>query len=311
MIGAVTWTWRELYRDAAKRLGDEREARWLVEESAGLTWQEILTSDSRPPEKARLLLDAMIERRMGGEPLQYVLGRWPFRGLDLMVDRRVLIPRPETEQVVEVALAELDRLAAGATACQEATVVDLGTGSGAIALAVAAERVGVRLWATDQSRDALEVARANLAGLAGFAATRVRLSHGSWWSALPRGLVGSIDLVVSNPPYIASHEMAGLHEVVVGWEPASALEAGPTGLEAVEGILESAPLWLKPTGTVVLEIAAHQAVAAKRSALSAGFSEVEIRLDLAGRDRILIARMQRVSRAERATPTRQLEWDRT
>ena len=119
-----------------------------------------------------------------------MIGSWPFRTLDLMVDRRVLIPRPETEQVVEVALAELDRMTPtrAATGAATRTAVDLGTGSGAIALALAAERPGVEVWATDVSPPALDVAAANLAGLGGRAAARVRLVQGAWWSALPEHL---------------------------------------------------------------------------------------------------------------------------
>ena len=111
--------------------------------------------------------------------------------------------------------------------------VDLGTGSGAIALALAAERTGIEVWATDVSRGALEVAGANLAGLGGWAATRVRLATGSWWAALPEELRGRVDLAVSNPPYVASRRDGGAGRQVVGWEPDLALEAGPTGLEAV------------------------------------------------------------------------------
>src|SRR5438105_5970876 len=141
----------------------------------------------------------MVARRAAGEPLQYVLGRWAFRTLDLMVDRRVLIPRPETEQVVEVALAEARRLHARIAA-------DLGTGSGAIALSLAAELPGVDVWATDVSADALAVARANLAGIGTFAAARVRIQEGDWFGALPPELRGRLDIVVSNPPYIGDDE---------------------------------------------------------------------------------------------------------
>ncbi len=325
MIDSPVVTWRDLYQVAGSRLGDGPDARWLLEDAAGQPWPALMLSDSRASERARSRLQAMIDRRLAGEPLQYVLGHWAFRGLDLMVDRRVLIPRPETEQVVEVALAELDRLAPRAapavasgvsvaaaprpseapaatrpqlaTAAQvrgaappAATIVDLGTGSGAIALSIVAERPRVRVWATDASDDALAVAGANLAGLAGFAATRVRLCRGSWWSALPADLRGTVELVVSNPPYVATGEMATLDGEVLDWEPHPALEAGPTGLEAVAAILSSAPLWLRPGGAAVLEIAPHQSAGAKQAALLAGFAHAEVRPDLAGRDRVLVAR---------------------
>jgi release factor glutamine methyltransferase len=326
VIDSAVAIWKDLYQVATSRLGDGPETRWIIEEAAGEPWPALLGDDSRPSEKARLHLHSMIDRRLAGEPLQYVLGHWAFRDLDLMVDPRVLIPRPETEQVVEVALEELDRLAsekgthpgtetgalpASVTSAGLASpagpaasghrplrsartappvVVDLGTGSGAIALSIVAERPRVRVWATDVSDDAIAVAGANLAGLAGFAATRVRLCRGSWWSALPEELRGTVDLIVSNPPYVATHEMSGLDAEIREWEPVAALEAGPSGLEAVEEILASAPGWLRPGGAVVIEIAPHQAAGAERAARRAGFAHTEVRPDLTGRDRALVAR---------------------
>jgi release factor glutamine methyltransferase len=253
---------------------------------AGEPWPT--SAPSTVPERHRRRFESLVERRVKGEPLQYVVGRWPFRTLDLMVDRRVLIPRPETEQVAQVALDELDRLARRLD--HRSVAVDLGTGSGAIALAMAAERPDVQVWATDVSQPALEVAGANLAGLGGRAAARVRLARGAWWDALPDDLHHRVDLVVSNPPYISSGEMAGLDVEVVGWEPRSALEAGPTGLEAVRDILSGAPAWLRPGGVAVIEIAPHQAQVAADIATRTGFDAVYVRPDLAGRDRALVAR---------------------
>jgi release factor glutamine methyltransferase len=228
----------------------------------------------------------LVERRAAGEPLQYVLGRWGFRQLDLFVDDRVLIPRPETEQVVEVALGELRQLPG-----PDPVIVDLGTGSGAIALSLAAEGGKGAVWATDHSAGALAVARANLAGMAGRAATRVRLVEGSWWDALPGELQGRVSLAVSNPPYISSREMATLPEVVAAWEPHDALEAGPTGLEAIEVIVAGSPTWLARPGALVVEIAPHQAGAVGALARAAGFSDVRVETDLAGRERALVARI--------------------
>jgi len=265
--------------------GAVTEARWLVEEVAGEPWPA--AAEAAVGERARRRFEGLVERRADGEPLQYVLGRWAFRTLDLMVDPRVLIPRPETEQVTEIALSELDRMLGSR---KPGVAVDLGTGSGAIALALAAERAAVEVWATDISAPALEVAAANLCGLGGRAATRVRLAEGAWWSALPDRLRGHIDLVVSNPPYISSGEMTELDAQVAFWEPVLALEAGPTGLEAVEEILNGAPAWLRPGGVVVVEIAPHQAAPAAELARQARFTEVEVRPDLAGRDRALVAR---------------------
>jgi release factor glutamine methyltransferase len=287
-----------LHAEAAARLGSAPEARWLIEEVTGAPWPsaglgagEPGTASSTgpgPSERARDRFEGLVARRAAGEPLQYVLGRWPFRTLDLMVDRRVLIPRPETEQVVEVALGELVRMD---QACRRGRIaVDLGTGSGAIALSLAAERPRLEVWATDVSSDALNVAGANLAGLGGWAAARVRLASGAWWAALPEDLRGGVDLVVSNPPYVSSAEMIELDPQIVLWEPRLSLEAGPTGLEALQEILHGAHSWLRPGGTIVVEIAPHQAAPAIQLAEAGGFSEIELRPDLAGRDRALVAR---------------------
>jgi release factor glutamine methyltransferase len=279
---------RDLYRSGIGALEQEQEVRWILEEAAGVPWHIAL--DEALSERAEAHFSEMILRRSQGEPLQYVLGSWSFRGIDLMVDRRVLIPRPETEQVVDAALEQLDRISVDQIDGPRPLVVaDLGTGSGAIALSIAAERPGVSVWATDASPPALEVARANLSGMAGFAAARVRLVLGSWWSALPEELRGALDLVVSNPPYVSSSEMRDLEPQVREWEPTVALEAGPAGLDAIEEILGGAPEWLRPGGAVVLEIAPAQSGAASRIARSRGFSEVSVLDDLAGRPRTIVA----------------------
>lgn len=297
MTAAVSGaTWQDILRDTRERLGDDREARWLVEEVSGYSWAELSSASApgvRVSERAMARLETMVGRRLAGEPIQYVLGRWQFRTLDLMVDSRVLIPRPETELVVEVALRELDALRAVGPAGPAArqTVVDLGTGSGAIALSLAAERPHTEVFATDSSTGALNVAAANLAGLGGRAAARVRLAEGDWWSALPAGIAGRIDLVVSNPPYISTTEMPALDPSVREWEPSDALESGPTGLEALGTVLAGAAGgWLRPGGGAVIEIAPHQARDAIEAALRAGFAHAEVQPDLAGRDRALVAR---------------------
>ncbi|MBA3654149.1 MAG: peptide chain release factor N(5)-glutamine methyltransferase [Actinobacteria bacterium] len=213
-------------------------------------------------------------RREAGEPLQYVVSRWGFRTLDLYVDRRVLIPRPETE-IVAGAVIDLD---------PRGVVVDLGTGSGAIALSVAVETKAARIIATDASADALAVARANLAGL-GHRATRVELYEGDWFAAVPADVRGGVDVIVSNPPYIAAHE--DLPGEVADWEPTTALVAGATGLEAIERIAGEAPEWLRPGGTLVVEIAPHQRDAALR--LCTRYLHAEVRKDLTERDRVLVA----------------------
>jgi release factor glutamine methyltransferase len=305
-VGLRPVRWRELHAAAAGQLGSAVEARWLVEAASGGDYPGVL--DELVTERTARWFAARVARRRAGEPLQYVLGRWAFRRLDLLVDRRVLIPRPETEQVVEVALAELRRRDGPGRDPAEVgpgrpVVVDLGTGSGAIALSIAAEHPRAEVWATDASSDALDVARANLAGLGGSAGPRVRLAQGSWWDALPEALRGSVDLVVSNPPYIAAAEMAGLPAEVAEWEPLGALEAGPDGLEAITAVLAGAPGWLASDGAAVIEIAPHQAGPAAAAARLAGFADVEVHPDLAGRDRALVARRPSGEIAGGAVPT--------
>jgi len=281
-------TWRELERQVRTRLGDEQEARWLVQQAAGRTGAEWLADlDERAPNRCLAFVEQMVQRRAAGEPLQYVLGSWGFRRLDLALDRRVLIPRPETEQVVEHALAELTRLRLATG--KPPRVVDLGTGSGAIALSIAVEVAGAEVWATDASEGALLVARANIAGTGGMAATRVRVAAGSWYDALPPELAGRVDLVISNPPYLAHAELNDLDPTVLDWEPHQALFAGPSGLEAIEVVVEGALRWLRRPGAVVVELAPPQAEAAVALALDAGFDRALVRPDLTGRPRALVA----------------------
>jgi release factor glutamine methyltransferase len=277
-------TWGDVRRAVERELESADDARRIVEEACGADWAARLQEPVS--ERAAAYVQRMVERRRAGEPLQYAVGRWGFRRLDLLVDHRVLIPRPETETVVEVALEQLVTLG------REPTVVDLGTGSGAIALAIADEVADAHVWATDVSADALTVARANLAGLAGTAAPRVRISEGSWFDALPNELRGHVQLIVSNPPYVSTAEVDDLPPEVARWEPRAALVSGPTGLEHIERIVAGAPAWLARPGALVVEIAPHQAPAVAALARNAGFPDVTVRPDLVGRARALVGRMQ-------------------
>ena len=281
--------WQTLLDEAADRLAGvgidnaEQEARWLVQRASGLEGAELIVGLERPASLAdATFFYDMVERRLRGEPLQYVLGRWGFRVLDLEVDNRVLIPRPETEALTQMALEECRRIEAR-------LAVDLGTGSGAIALALAVEWTGIEVWATDISPDALAVAQANVAALGGIGEA-VRLAQGSWYEALPAELAGAVDVIVSNPPYVAEFEVEDLPEEVRAWEPLSALVSGPTGLEAIERIVAEAPLWLAQPGSLLVEIAPHQAADAVAMARAARFGSAAVWPDLTGRDRILLAR---------------------
>jgi release factor glutamine methyltransferase len=283
----------------------DHEARFIVDEALGVGPGGV-RPDVVPP-AAAAAARAMAARRMAGEPLQYIFGHWPFRELDLRVDARVLIPRPETEQVVEVALGEARRLAdlrpvagPGGGSAPGLVAVDAGTGSGAIALALATAlgaRLVAEVWATDLSADALAVAAANVRACGPGAVPglpEVTLAEGSWLSPLPPRLRDHVDLVVSNPPYVTEEEWAGLDPEVRA-EPRAALVAGrgrsgAPGLADVEAVLDEALSWLARPGVVVVELAPSQAGAAQDWAWQLGYDEVRVEPDLAGRPRALVAR---------------------
>ena len=315
--GARATVWgnqrRRLLASTADRLGSEREAQWIVEHVEHIEHVEAEDAAPMTPDERTRQVEGLVTRRASGEPLQYVLGSWPFRSLELRVDPRVLIPRPETEQVVGVALAELHRMHGGAMSDgaqrggNEPSVVspvcvDLGTGSGAIALAMATEAClrfpKIEVWATDVSDEALEVARLNLASISKGGedgGIRVRFGQGSWFDALPPELRGRVDLIVSNPPYVSESEYAELEPGVRDWEPRGALVApfgagGVGGMADIETIVANAPGWLHSRGVLVVEIAPRQAYAAIDAARRGGFAQVTTERDLAGRLRMLVAR---------------------
>ncbi|MGB8858883.1 MAG: peptide chain release factor N(5)-glutamine methyltransferase [Ilumatobacteraceae bacterium] len=296
-----TISWRRLWDETAQVAG-RPAARWLCEEASGAFGDEFREVLEQPvTERSIAHLDAMLARLRSGEPLQYVLGHWSFRHLDLLVDRRVLIPRPETELVTEVAI-ELVRAVAVAVRQRPLAVADLGTGSGAIGLSLAFElpRGLAEVWLTDVSTDALDVARANTAGL-GVAGAAVRFAVGEWLQALPPALEGSLALIVSNPPYIAPDDPDVAPEVRE-WEPHAALFADDCGLADVREIAAGAATWLRPGGWLVLEIGAGQGPAVADLLVAAGFVDVEVQPDLAGRDRVAVAR-----RTDRRTTGRALD----
>lgn len=279
-----TISWGELWNEVATRFG-RPQARWICEVASGFDGDDFIGILDQPAsERGVAHLDAMLARLDAGEPLQYVLGRWGFRRLDLMVDRRVLIPRPETETVVEVALQVVS------SSTMPVVCADLGTGSGAIGLSLASELPldGVVVWMTDRSADALDVARANAAGI-GRAAANVRLSPGDWFAGLPDDLRGTLALIVSNPPYVADHDPE-LEPIVRDWEPEGALLSGADGLDDIRLLIAGAPRWLRPGGWLVLEIGSGHGPAVRRLLLDAGFENVEIRKDPSNRDRVAVAR---------------------
>ena len=280
-------TWAELLKSSVSALETKNlpnahvEAHWILEIASGYGREELLSNlDTEASILGAKHLSKILNRRLSGEPIQYALGSWSFRQLDLLVDRRVLIPRPETEILVDVAhgyLSECDRVA-------PLRVCDLGTGSGAIGLSIAQERDDVEVYLVDNSSDALKVASANLAGL-GNHAVKVKVFESNWFDQLPDELKNSFQLIVSNPPYIASGEE--LPPEVTNYEPHQALFAGERGTEHIESILSSAPAWLSAGGTVILEMAPHQTDYAAEIAIGQGYSDVKITDDLTGRKRIV------------------------
>jgi release factor glutamine methyltransferase len=253
------------------------DAELLLGHALGLGRVELYTGFERPLSEAELSdCRELIARRAKREPVAYILGRWGFRGLDLDVDPRVLVPRPETELVVDRCLALLDGVAGP-------DVLDLGTGSGAIALALASELPEAQVSGCDVSEDALDVARGN----------GERLGIGVEWirSDLFSGLDGRrFRLVVSNPPYVAEAELAGLDPEVRDWEPRGATVAGATGLEVIERIAAEARIALDPGGALVLEIGAGQAGAVAALLEGAGLADVGCQRDHAGIERIVWGR---------------------
>lgn len=217
-------------------------------------------------------LEELVSRRLGGEPLQYIEGSAAFGSLDLVVDERVLVPRPETEGLFEIA-ARMVR--------NPEVIVDLCTGSGALALALKNEFPQAAVFATDISEDAIEVAMENRRR----SHLDIYLAVGDLFDPLPAALLGEVDLLVVNPPYVAETEFEELTDDVKR-EPKIALVPGPTGLETIRSIGASASRWLRPGGVVVCEIGERQGVSAPASFLDL---PTVVRKDLAGRDRYVVA----------------------
>ena len=247
---------------------------------------EVLLAEASGIERARLLADpdatlpagagrefaAMVRRRVSREPVAYILGRKGFRMIEVEVDRGVLVPRPETELLVEVALELAPK-----------SILDVGTGSGAVALAVADELPGARVIATDTSSGAVAVARRNAVRLG--LASRVEVFEGSYPS---KG--ESFDLVLANLPYVTEAEWDGLAPEIREFEPREALVAGPDGLDAIRSLLAQIAEAGERPGAIALEHGAGQAETVAELVERAGFGDVEGRRDLAGIERVVVGR---------------------
>ena len=268
-------TARDALREAEERLASAGvesprvDAEFLLAEVLGTTRSELHANSRRAlTEDEAAELDRLLQRRAAREPLAYVLGEWGFRRLALKVDSRVLVPRPETEIVVERCLARIAGLA-------EPRVLDVGTGSGAIALAIADEHPGARVTGIDASEDALAVAAENAA----HTGLPVELVRRDVFEGLPEG---PWDLVVSNPPYVRDEEVDGLAPEVRDWEPRAAV----VGEGTTARVAREAASVLRPGGALVLESAGGRAEEVADLLRGLGYADVRVTEDLAGRTRV-------------------------
>lgn len=278
-------TLREALQQAAESLtrnqieGARLEAELLLRHALGLTRAQLYArlSDELPPDKQRSFLE-LVERRIRHEPAAYITGHKEFFGLDLHVDRRVLIPRPESELLVERAIALAQSHFAGSC-----LIADIGTGSGAIAVSLAVHLPKARIFATDSSPDALEVAALNCRRHG--VAHRVTLLQGDTVSPLPQ----PVHLMIANLPYVKDDELLKLIPEIRLWEPLEALAGGPDGLDKIKGFLSKASDRILPEGTILMEMSPEQREAlaelARRHFPSAA---IEVARDLSGLERLLI-----------------------
>jgi release factor glutamine methyltransferase len=285
---AMEWTGGYL----AER-GDEhprRSAEWLLSAATGLSRVELYAHHDRPlTDVERAALREGVKRRASGEPLQYVTGEVAFRHLVVKVRPGVLIPRPETEVLVDAVRSAVDEAIAARGA---ALVADLCTGSGCIALAIAQESPAARVHAGDVSPIAVEVAAENADRLG--LSERVSVVCADLFEALPAELIGRFDVVVSNPPYVPSADVPELPMEVAGFEPRLALDGGADGLDVYRRILLGAREWLRPGGVLGVELDERMVRIAAADA-ERWYQGVRVISDLAGRDRIVVARTPETS----------------
>jgi release factor glutamine methyltransferase len=251
---------------------DPREARLLLAAATGFSQASVMAYPERPlPGEAEVRFSDFVARRRRGEPVAYILGRKEFYGLELAVNPAVLIPRPETELVVELALQR-----------EFASAVDLGTGSGAIALALKRHRPSARVVAVEASAAALVVARRNAAAFA----LDVEFRHGDWYGCVEDE---RFDVIVSNPPYVAEGDP---HLADLAFEPPGALLAGPDGLDAIRAIAARAPVHLAEGGAVLIEHGQGQDRAVRNLLEGQGLEDVRTWPDLAGIPRVTGGRLK-------------------
>jgi release factor glutamine methyltransferase len=257
----------------------------MMAEAAGVSRSSLLAALADPDEPALRSFEAMVIRRAAREPLAYILGRREFYSLDLDVTPSVLVPRPETETVVSVALEGLAKN-------PRADVLDIGTGSGAIAIAIAVNAPGAHVVAVDVSSAALEVARGNAARLG--VSSRIDFCRADCFDAADKDRpLGMFDVIVSNPPYIPDPEIEKLEREVRDYEPRIALSGGFDGLEFYRKIATPALDHLKTDGSLIVEIGYNQYAEVTEILRDAGFERIDGRKDLAGIVRVVIASHKR------------------
>ncbi|MBV1914688.1 MAG: peptide chain release factor N(5)-glutamine methyltransferase [Pseudomonadales bacterium] len=262
----------------------ELEVRWMLEDLLDKPASYLSSHSDTEIEPALFQrFQELLARRLKGEPLAYILGHWGFWSLDLIVSPTTLIPRPETELLVELAIQLYGDQS-------DIHALDLGTGTGAIALAIASERPDWQITATDQSTEIIEAAQSNALRNA---IRSVQFKVGGWYQALEND-TGSqtlqFDLIISNPPYI-EYDDPHLGQGDVRFEPTSALVANDDGLADLREIIDNAEQYLKPSGRLLVEHGYQQGESVRKLFLTAGFSEVETRRDLAGHERVTLGRL--------------------
>ena len=293
------WEWRIWAVSIATDDISDREVDWLLQSVANvdrltLRLESLANANRRRTENDRpieisISLDRLtalwLDRVQQRKPVQYLVGTTCWRDFELVVSPAVLIPRPETESIIDIALAATDSIQ------QQGIWVDLGTGSGAIAIAIARTLPAARIYAVDSSSAALEIAQINATRLD--VLDRINFSHGSWWSSLAH-LQGKVTVMLSNPPYIPSQEVLLLQPEVAKHEPHLALDGGLDGLDAIRVLVDTAPEYLQAGGIWLIEMMAGQGAAVLALLEQQGsYDDIEIIHDLAGLDRFVLSRMCR------------------
>ena len=293
------WEWRIWAVSITTDDISDREVDWLLQSVANvdrltLRLESLANAKGTRTENGRSIeismsLDRLtalwLDRVQERKPVQYLIGTTCWRDFELVVSPAVLIPRPETESIIDIALAATDSIQ------QQGIWVDLGTGSGAIAIAIARSLPTARIYAVDSSSAALEIAQINATRLD--VLDRINFSHCSWWSSLAH-LQGKVTVMLSNPPYIPSPEVLLLQPEVAQHEPHLALDGGLDGLDAIRVLVDTAPEYLQAGGIWLIEMMAGQGAAVLALLEQQGsYDDIEIIHDLAGLDRFVLARMCR------------------